>query len=602
MHSYIQRSSFICLVIVLSFSSCKKDEDDTPITGNGNGNSGVITAHDYLSGVLIEANFRGLIRDENDQPISDVEVSIGTTSTYTDADGIWQIIDVMVDTERAYIRAEKAGYFHGSRALTPTGIGFNRAFITLMTAQTVGSVSSSTGGEVTHSSGSMASLPADGYVDENGNAYSGMVDVQMTYLDPSDLDILEQMPGNLTALDAEEDFVALITYGMIGVELVGSGGESLQLAPGAAAEITVPVPPEGMASAPASIPLWHFDEEDGVWKEDGSASLVGNEYVGTVSHFSFWNCDIPTDYIFLDGYAYGDEGVYPVQGVQIIIISEGFGNGYAYTNQEGYFGGIIPGNELLTMEVYAPCGEQLSSQEIGPFSGDVTLLPIDVPSQEFGIITGTLVDCGGEIGQGYVSINANGFFPEGVEVGQDGNFVLSFSCPPLDVELTGYSTDYLTNSGTIAVSTIAGQSVSVGSVNLCANATDEYIVFTYDGETYSIIDSINVNTPSSFLYINASQFNEEEDVHISINMDDTSDPPVSSFGANANWIIFTRVSGQTYAELSNPGTPIMDWNFTTYNPMPGDYLEFTFTGTYDVIENGENTVEVATGYGRVQRD
>ena len=35
--------------------------------------------------------------------------------------------------------------------------------------------------------------------------------------------------------------------------------------------------------------LWYFDEDAGLWKEEGSATLSGNVYTANVSHLSYWN-------------------------------------------------------------------------------------------------------------------------------------------------------------------------------------------------------------------------------------------------------------------------------------------------------------------------
>ena len=55
------------------------------------------------------------------------------------------------------------------------------------------------------------------------------------------------------------------------------------------------IPADQLSSAPAQIPLWYFDEEKGVWQEEGFAKREGNKYVGTVTHFTDWNCDDPTE-------------------------------------------------------------------------------------------------------------------------------------------------------------------------------------------------------------------------------------------------------------------------------------------------------------------
>jgi ABC-type sulfate transport system permease subunit len=101
------------------------------------------------------------------------------------------------------------------------------------------------------------------------------------------------MPGNLTGITINNEQKILQTYGMIAVEMEGSSGEALNIAGSKQATISFPIPSAMLANAPATIPLWHFDETIGVWKEEGTATKQGNAYVGVVTHFSFWNCDVP---------------------------------------------------------------------------------------------------------------------------------------------------------------------------------------------------------------------------------------------------------------------------------------------------------------------
>ena len=62
-----------------------------------------------------------------------------------------------------------------------------------------------------------------------------------------------------------------------------------------------------------SIPMWHFDEDQGTWVEEGEATLVNGEYEATLAHFSFWNYDVPSNFIHLSGSVFN--GGVPVQGM-----------------------------------------------------------------------------------------------------------------------------------------------------------------------------------------------------------------------------------------------------------------------------------------------
>lgn len=87
---------------------------------------------------------------------------------------------------------------------------------------------------------------------------------------------------------------------MVGAELFDDTKQALQIASGYTAQITFPIPGPLAATAPANIPLWYFDETNGMWKEQGNAQVQGGNYVGNVSHFSFWNCDYPATLVQLE--------------------------------------------------------------------------------------------------------------------------------------------------------------------------------------------------------------------------------------------------------------------------------------------------------------
>jgi|GEM_PF-1314393 len=589
----------LLLSILLVFSSCKKE--DAVSTPDPEVMSSAMSDHQFLSSELISADFRGVVEDENGSPVSDVAINIGNQTVYTDAEGFWQMLDASVDTERAYVRAEKNGYFHGSRVLTPSESGFNRAFITLFSAQIFGQISSETGGTVTHSSGSSVVLPSNGYVDENNTPYQGLVNVQMCYIDPTHADLLEQMPGNLTALETDGDFVALQTYGMLGVELVGSGGQALQLADGSPAEIHVALPTEALSTAPATIDLWHFDEEDGVWRQEGTATLEGNEYVGEVAHFSFWNCDIPTDYVFLEGHLVGMATGIPLQGITVTLYTNDFGQGAAYTDAEGYFGGIIPANVVLGMTLTDQCGNVLLTQNVGPYSSDAALTNIDVNELDSGIgyIIGNLVDCGGVMTEGSVTVNSPSGFPESLVVEPDGSFIIAMPCAPNQVTVVGQSLNYLTESAPVTVTTVANSSVDVGALDMCEIDAETYLVIEIGQDTYQMVDSIYFYSwEEESLYLSAYQNQNNEYLSLQLAMADQPVVAASDFYLGNEQTAWYQDGIQWMPNETNPN---INFEFTTYTPNSGDFLEFNFTMTVEEFGNPTNTLDLE-GYGRAQRN
>ncbi|NRB84955.1 MAG: hypothetical protein HRU49_14480, partial [Winogradskyella sp.] len=250
----------------------------------------------------------------------------------------------------------------------------------LLEETVVGTVSSGSSDTVTADDGSSVSFDGN-FVKEDGTAYTGSVNVIMHHLDPTDEDMEDQMPGMLYAENEDGAERMLKTLGMLAVELRGSGGEDLNLAEGSTSEIKIPVDATLLASAPATIPLWYFDEATGYWKEEGEATLQGNMYVGTVSHFSFWNCDIPAEAVMLCVTLVDEDGE-ELNNIKVGITSTIFGTTYGYTNELGQVCGLVPSNETLTLNIYGYeiCGNTpLLTETIGSFTFDSSITLV-VPS------------------------------------------------------------------------------------------------------------------------------------------------------------------------------------------------------------------------------
>jgi len=244
------------------------------------------------------------------------------------------------------------------------------------------------------------------FQDESGNAYSGSVQVVMFHLEASNENISSLMPGMLYAEDQNGQEKALETYGMMNVELKGSAGQKLQIANGHTAQITVAIDNTQLATAPSSIPLWHFDDLNGYWKEEGSAQKVGNNYVGTVSHFSWWNCDAQFPMVSLTATVLDSNGnTLSNVTVQLIRASSVSGT-MGFTDNNGVVSGLVPANEILILNIFDSCGGGIIyTSKIGPFSVDTVLPPITINNSVLSSqVTGTLLKCdNSNVTNGYVN-------------------------------------------------------------------------------------------------------------------------------------------------------------------------------------------------------
>lgn len=478
------------LATMLVFASCKKDpviiDDNPPPIDN------------IRNFININASVAGLVVDANNAPISDATVSFGTETTTTDVNGIFKFENVSVLENRAFVKVEKAGYFHGSRTFFAYANHRANVKVSLLEKTVQGTVGTS-GGTVTTPEGVKLEFPANAIADAAGNPYTGTVEVAAQYLDPSADNILSIMPGDLRGITTDNVEEGLTTYGMVAVELLGSGGELLNVADGKTVQLTMPVGSAQTSSAPAEIPLWYFDETNGVWKEEGKAILQGDEYVGEVSHFTYWNCDINWDLIYLDGSVLL-EGV-ELEGAYVCLTFDNNGWGSTacdVTNTAGIFSGQVPANTTFTLNVYAGafnnCGDAIHSQEIGPFTTDVTLDPINIDPSTVAdnsmTITGTLVDCDNNpVTNGYAKIKLG--WAEYYAYTTDGTVDYTFThCgTATDVEITAVDLDAFTQSD--AATFTNGSTVDFGELQACISLA-EYIIYEYDGSTINLTESISL--------------------------------------------------------------------------------------------------------------
>jgi len=576
----------LVLATMLVFASCKKDpiiDENPPIDNNRNF-------------VNISTSVAGQVVDVNNAAISDATVSFGTETTTTDANGIFKFENVNVLENRAFVKVEKAGYFHGSRTFFAYANQLSNVKISLLEKTIQGTVGTS-GGTVTTLEGVKLEFPANAVADANGNPYTGTVQVAAQYIDPTADNLSSIMPGDLRGITTDNVEEGLTSYGMVAVELLGSGGELLNVADGKTVQLTMPVGSTQTSSAPAEIPLWYFDETNGVWKEEGKATLQGNEYVGEVSHFTYWNCDINWDLIYLDGSVLL-EGV-SLEGAYVCLTFDN--NGWEstacdVTNSAGIFSGQVPTNTTFTLNVYPGsfnnCGDAIHTQQVGPFTADVTLDVINIDpttvTDNSITITGTLVDCDNNpVTNGYAKIKLG--WAEYYAYTSDGTIDYTFThCgTATDVEISAVDLDDFTQGD--AVSYTVASTIDIGEVQACISLA-EYIIYEFEGITYTLTEYISIS--DSLGQGSGEQFISGQDNNQAYFSLQSSGGGVGTFGNS-----YLYISGNPTNPNGANGNDI-SVTFTQYSGTIGETCEGTFTGN---VTTGSGTSTV-TGSFKTIRD
>lgn len=591
------RKIYMLFLLLSLIFSCKEDSlselNDNILNSQSNYNLGNDT----------QKSFQGVVLDTNGVPVSGAIVTIGTSTVTTNLKGLFVLKNASVKENFAHIKVTKAGYVNASRVLVPTN-GMNRVNIMMIPATTTSTISAGSVSTVSLPNGTKVKFDGS-FKDATGNAYSGSVNVALFNLASSNPYLNELMPGSFLATNSAGNARVMETFGMIHVQLTGSSGQNLQIANGHTAEITVPVDASQSSSSPNTIPLWSYNEETGMWNEEGSATKVGNTYVGTVSHFSWWNCDAQFEQATIKVTVKNTAGlVLPNMKVILKRASQTYET-YSITDNVGTVSGIVPANEVLTLKVYGMCDNVIYTSSVGPFTtGAITTIPditVNPPASTTYIIQGNLKTCTNtDVTDGYVILRnvgaANYFNYLSVPVSNTGNFTFNtYACnasPQFTYE--GFDVTNLQTTGEITF-TATANTVNLGNIAVC-NSLSEFISYKIDSQpvTY-VLGSFNAQW-SGLTSLTPTMPAKQ----LRINSQSPAGPYFSMTQNNMMGVPASFTSDYFFGISNTDITPMnssLVVNISSFGAV-GDYIDFTVNGTY-TNSSGNHTL---TATGHVKRD
>lgn len=482
----------------LFFFSCQKDLS-SPDAGSFNIIPDLATT--------VNSSVSGFVTDENNAAVKDASVLIGGMNTTTDKYGFFEIKNANVVKDAAVVTVSKTGYFKGIK--TYSAVSNKAAFfrIKLIPKVNVGTIGATAGGNVSLSNGLIVALPANGVVVASSSAaYTGTVNVAAHWIDPTAADLNQTMPGDLRGINTAGAIKMLTSYGMVAVELTGASGELLQIAAGKKATLTFPIPASIVASAPSTIPLWSFDETKGLWKEEGTATKTGNTYVGDVSHFSFWNCDVPANYVQFDCTVKDQSGnPVPYAAVKISVVGGSYYNArYGFTDSSGYVHGLIPDNAQLLVEIFSDynCGTPVYSQNLTTSSSPVSLGDITITTNvNTATVSGTVTDCSNNpIVYGYVFVLENNLYTRYTINPANGTYNFTRLLCNSTAAVTLIAEDLVTaqQSAPQSATFVTGPN-TIANIQACGTSVAQFITWSVDGAA-----SVTITPPADSLYHNGS--------------------------------------------------------------------------------------------------
>lgn len=572
----------ILACIVVTISSCNKyNVQNEPATADGAG---------QMSGNTVSANIEGRITDQNGSPVNGAMVTAGTITTTTDINGKYQLSQVNVVQHSALIKVQKAGFFNGFRTIIVNPSSTNYATIELIPRSISGHFDSRNGGLIHANNGGTIRFSPDAIIVETtGKAYTGNVKVAAFFLDPNDASFFEYMPGDLRGITSGNEERGLQSFGMMVVELEGSNGEKLQVAPGKTATLNYPIANKLLSQAPATIPFWYFDEVEGMWKEEGFGIRQNGSYVSEVRHFTYWNADIPQSIVNLEA-TFRDQQQVPLAFAKVAIARANGDIRFGYTDASGHVYAMVPAGEELSLSINNECGASVYEQHLSKLNSDINLgiITVQINSPRV-IISGKAVDCNGNfVKSGVMEIKLDGKTHKTNIV--NGSFSINIPRCYNDqatAVLQAFDENASMLSNVFNLNVTEG-SINAGTINICSSSVDEYITLSMDGQVYSWTtpDDIELDSGSGNSIRSAKQNNEQL-----LNFQFIGNK-TGQFAASQFEFYPTIECENSYSQTNSP----IAIRITEY----GRYVKGTFSG--NLILRGNNAAFPITGSFQLRKN
>ena len=455
-------------LLVFQTFNCKKNNNDPP------------------EGTTVKTTIIGQIVDESGAPMAGVQVSTGNFDKVTNAYGEFVFEDITVSKDRFYVKAEKSDYMSAGIGGIATEGSVKYVKIKMLKIGVAKTLPVMSGATISVENDAKIVFPAMAISYKNGGVFTGNAKVYARHLSPSASDFASVIPGGDLVAETGNTLSALYSYGMLGVIIQDEAGNELRIADGMQAEIRMPISADQLSTAPATIPLLTFDEEKGLWIEEGTATKLGDMYVGNVGHFSWWNCDLiydpPTT---ISGRVIDCTGA-PAAGVTVR-----FNNQYSLiTDNNGYYNNFVPTGLQVTISVTAANNNNIYSTSQPVVINTVlggNMVP-DIVLSCPATISGNLVDCNGQPTFAYVRV----VYPSGFStLFQSSNG--SFEVP---VQMFSTFSLIIFNSQSVIDTTLSsagvGSNLNVGTFTLCGNSSgacsDGTTTTTdIDGNVYDVV-------------------------------------------------------------------------------------------------------------------
>ena len=337
-------------------------------------------------------SINGVVLDQTNEPIQEVRIIIGDAETTTDGEGTFRLDDIQLYEDGTKIIASKDGYTQGNRKLLARAGGIHSITIVLSEKEVTQKISSNTGGSVSLDANTI-DFPVGDYL-QDGVLYTGDINVFAKFLDPTKEVSSLQIPGDQSGFDQNGNHKALVSYGVLNIEIENNEGNRLGLPLSSSAELSLAIPDVLREIAPDRLAMYHFNLDQDAWLADGEAIRVGDNYIGEVMRVGKWSFARKFEVVDIGHLISVEEMTLP--NASFIVTGEDIGYYYfGQSDETGFFRSRLPENQEITIELMSDCLSTPYRAELGMFSQDTENNQILLDNNGLGDIkiTGSTLTC-----------------------------------------------------------------------------------------------------------------------------------------------------------------------------------------------------------------
>ena len=197
------------LLLLLSLLGCRKNELINQVT-----------YEEPPPKVLVVSSFQGKVVDENGDPIKDAQVIVYFSHTTTDENGLFKLKNIDAPKGAALVEVRKNGYFTACSMSGNTSGSRQYVRVTMMQKGASKTLDAVEGGTLTWPNGLKITIGPNKLRYAGGGIFSGKASVFARWLDPTDPELGNIMPGALMARNASGAEKVLSTFGMTALTVI----------------------------------------------------------------------------------------------------------------------------------------------------------------------------------------------------------------------------------------------------------------------------------------------------------------------------------------------------------------------------------------------